>query len=145
MAQNVNGNGRDAGNPQSASQDEARRHGARRDEASRPSEDAALRARLDSLSSELDAKRQQEAAEESREIGDSAQTLGKAISLGFRVLTEFVAAVGVGAAIGWQLDVWFHTQPILLIVFLGLGTAAGFVNIYRAAAAPTAPKREDRK
>jgi len=62
------------------------------------------------------------------------------MNLGFRVLAEFVAAIGVGTLIGWQLDVWFHTGPILLIVFLMLGTIAGFMNIYRLAMGPKGPK-----
>jgi len=63
------------------------------------------------------------------------------MSLGFRVLTEFVAGIGVGAVVGWQLDKWLKTSPILLIVFLTLGTAAGFWNVYRIAVKPTAGPR----
>ncbi len=133
MAQNVNGNGRDEGDRQSAGRDAAR--------GGKPGEDAALRARLETLSSALDARRKQTAASEQSEADLSGQSLGKAMNLGFRVLAEFVAAIGVGTLIGWQLDVWFHTGPILLIVFLMLGTAAGFLSIYRLAAGPTGPKR----
>lgn len=126
MAQNVNGNGRGEG---------------RQDKRNKGDEDAALRARLETLSSALDARRKQTAAREQSEADLSGQSLGKAMNLGFRVLAEFVAAVVVGTLIGWQLDVWFHTGPILLIVFLILGTAAGFMSIYRLAAGPTGPKR----
>ncbi len=59
------------------------------------------------------------------------------MSLGFRVLSEFVGGVVVGALIGWQLDLWLKTKPIMLIVFLALGTAAGFWNVYRIAVRPT--------
>ena len=44
-----------------------------------------------------------------------------------------VAAVAVGGLIGWQCDRWFHTSPFLLILFLALGTAAGFWTVYRLA------------
>ncbi|MGO9132578.1 MAG: AtpZ/AtpI family protein [Methylovirgula sp.] len=132
MAQNMNGNGRDGENRQSAGHDTARRE--------TPEEDAALRARLNALSSKLDARPTSAAPEES-EADLSNGSLGKAMNLGFRVLAEFVAAIGVGTLIGWQLDVWFHTGPILLIVFLMLGTAAGFMNIYRLAVGPTGTKR----
>ena len=104
-------------------------------------EDAALQARLASLSSALDARQRETAAGESNEADLASQSLGKAINLGLRVLTEFVAAIVVGAVIGWQLDAWFHTKPFLLILFLGLGTAAGFVNVYRLAVGPTGPER----
>jgi ATP synthase protein I len=98
-----------------------------------------LRARLDSLSTALDA--QQKAAQDQK--ADSGQTeeagrsIGRAMNLGFRVLTEFVAATVVGGLIGWKLDDWFHTSPLFLILFLAVGTAAGFWNIYRIAAKPT--------
>jgi ATP synthase protein I len=94
--------------------------------------DADLRARLDSLSSSLDA---QETREPKAPVQDTS--LAGAMSIGFQVLSEFVAGIVVGALIGWQLDKWFHTSPILLIVFLTLGTAAGFWNVYRIAAKPT--------
>ena len=56
------------------------------------------------------------------------------MSLGFRVLAEFVAGVVVGGFIGWQIDTWLGTTPFGLIVFLMLGTAAGFWNVYKIAA-----------
>ncbi len=97
-----------------------------------------MRARLDKLSSSLD-------AQDKREVRRSApiedKSLAGAMSLGFRVLTEFVIGILVGAGIGWQLDKWLNTSPILLIVFLTLGTAAGFWNVYRIAAKPTGPSR----
>ena len=95
-------------------------------------DDAALRKRLDSLSKSLDT----ETPVPVEKTTSDATSMATAMSLGVRVLTEFVAGVVVGAVIGWQLDKWFHTSPILLIVFLTLGTAAGFWNVYRFAAKP---------
>ena len=100
-------------------------------------EDAALRARLAELDRSLDT-RTNAAAERPAPAEDT--TLASAMSLGARVLTEFVAGIAVGALIGWQLDKWLHTSPILLIVFLALGAAAGFWNVYRIAAKPTGPR-----
>ena len=94
-------------------------------------DDAALRARLDRLSSSLDTQ-----GGEPAKASDNT-SVGGAMSLGFRVLTEFVAGIVVGALIGWQLDKWLRTSPILLILFLTLGTAAGFWNVYRIATKPT--------
>jgi ATP synthase protein I len=134
MAQNVNGNGQDKGDRQGPGRGTAR--------GGEQAEDAALQARLKTLSNALDARREQSDENESQKSDRSGQELGKAINLGFRVLAEFVAAIVVGTLIGWQLDVWFHTGPIFLIFFLGIGTAAGFVNVYRIAAGPTTgPKR----
>ena len=57
----------------------------------------------------------------------------RAFARGFRLSTELVAGVLVGAAIGWALDRWLGISPWGLIVFLLLGFAAGVVNVMRAA------------
>ncbi len=95
-------------------------------------EDRALRERLDKLSGDIAAQRSGEGA---GEAGDdlAGKGAGQAINLGFRVLTEFVSAIAVGTFIGWLLDRFLGTSPILLIIFLMLGMAAGFWTIYRIA------------
>ena len=55
--------------------------------------------------------------------------LGNAFKLG----TELVAAVAVGTIIGFILDNWFDTKPLLIIVFFLFGAAAGILNVFRAA------------
>ncbi|MBB4196704.1 hypothetical protein CCR94_12080 [Rhodoblastus sphagnicola] len=97
-----------------------------------------MKARLAKLASDLQGRRDADKVDERRrsEVETSSKSLGRAMSLGFRVLTEFVAATVVGALIGWRLDVWLGTTPFLLILFLGLGIAAGFNNVYRLAAPP---------
>jgi ATP synthase protein I len=55
--------------------------------------------------------------------------LGNAFKLG----TELVAAVAVGTIIGFILDNWFDTTPILIIIFFLFGAAAGIMNVFRAA------------
>jgi ATP synthase protein I len=104
-------------------------------------DDADLRARLDKLAQALDAQSKAQRVETGSSDAELAgQSTGRAMSLGFRVLTELVVAVVVGMFIGWQIDVWFSTGPIFLIVFLALGMAAGFLGVYRIAAGPTSPK-----
>ena len=56
---------------------------------------------------------------------------GGALAQGFRYAAEIVAATAVGTAIGWQLDRWLGSKPWLLLVFMLLGLAAGFVNLLR--------------
>ena len=51
----------------------------------------------------------------------------------FRLGTELVAAVVVGTIIGFILDNWFDTKPILIIIFFLFGAAAGIKNVFRAA------------
>ena len=96
-------------------------------------DDAALRARLDKLQALL-LKREEERRAEAMQRGPSqGGPFGRAMSLGLTVFSEFVAAIIVGAFIGWQADAWLGTKPWLLVVFMGLGTAAGFWNVYRVA------------
>ena len=55
--------------------------------------------------------------------------IGNAFKLG----SELVAAVVVGTIIGFILDNWFDTKPILIIIFFFFGAAAGIKNVFRAA------------
>ena len=92
-----------------------------------------LRDRLDKVSAALDKKRadaQSGRRESEAEIGSMSQT-GKAMALGFRIISELAAGVIVGALLGWQLDEWTGLQPLFLIIFLMLGTAAGFWNMVK--------------
>jgi len=52
---------------------------------------------------------------------------------GFRLSSELVAGVVVGAAIGWAFDHFLSTSPFGLIVFFLLGFIAGLVNLVRSA------------
>ena len=99
-------------------------------------DDAELKARLAALSKKLAEAGQ--APEKSADLTPIDGSTGRAMSQGMRALGEFVGAVGVSAAIGWQLDAWLNTAPALLLVFLALGTVAGFWNIYRMSAGPSA-------
>ena len=97
-------------------------------------EDRDLKARLEKLSSALEDKRSGPQGSSQDDNSSSVTRTGQAMSLGFRVLAEFVAGVVVGGFIGWQIDSWFQTAPFGLIVFLMIGTAAGFWNVYKIAA-----------
>ena len=59
----------------------------------------------------------------------NAASLGKAL----KISTELVAAVFVGSTIGFLLDSWFDTKPLLTICFFFMGTAAGIRNVFRLA------------
>ena len=56
-----------------------------------------------------------------------------AMALMGRGATEMVAGVSVGGFAGWALDQWLGTTPLLMIVLLFLGAAAGMMNIWRMA------------
>ena len=61
---------------------------------------------------------------------------------GFRLSSELVVGVVVGAIMGWGFDRLLSTSPWGLIVFLLLGFVAGVVNVIRSAGA--APGRNVR-
>lgn len=48
-------------------------------------------------------------------------------SLGFILPAS---AVG-GLAVGWLLDKWLHTTPVLTVVMIGLGAAGGIIELLR--------------
>lgn len=60
---------------------------------------------------------------------------GTALGLAFRIGVELIAGVVVGGLIGWQLDSWLGTSPVLLLVFFLLGAAAGILTVMRTARA----------
>ena len=59
----------------------------------------------------------------------NAASLGKAL----KISTELVASVVVGSTIGFLLDNWFDTKPLLTICFFIMGVAAGILNVFRSA------------
>ena len=66
---------------------------------------------------------------------ESQNSEKKGIFLGnaFKLGTELIAAVIVGTIIGFILDSWFDTKPLLIIIFFIFGSIAGILNIFRAA------------
>jgi ATP synthase protein I len=99
------------------------------------SDEAALSARLGSLDHRLSEIR------DSRKIGTdpsgneqgTAQAKASAMAMGFRLSSELVAGVLVGAGLGWGFDRLLSTSPWGLIVFLLLGFIAGVMNVMRTA------------
>jgi ATP synthase protein I len=51
--------------------------------------------------------------------------------IGLRAGVEVVAALVVGAGLGFVLDRWLGTFPWLFLVFFVVGGAAGVLNVYR--------------
>ena len=86
-----------------------------------------------------DSKRLAELEERLKEVrrrgGETPQPEGSGSSLGvpLRLSFDIIAAVVVGAGMGWLLDRWLGTAPFLFIVFFFLGAAAGFLNVIREA------------
>jgi ATP synthase protein I len=103
------------------------------DEGSRSSGDAALSARLKRLGAQLDAN----AGRPTRTEPASPPVDSSAMARGFRLSTELVAGVFVGAVLGWFLDRALGISPWGLIVFVLLGFVAGVLNVIRGAGVGT--------
>lgn len=88
-----------------------------------------IRQRLDSLGEQLAEAQARHAPAPGPEPQGQGAALGQAMRLGI----ELVAGVAVGGFIGWWLDRFLGTAPLLMVVFLGLGAAAGIMNVVRTA------------
>ena len=55
----------------------------------------------------------------------------KALGLGMQMALDLVLAPVFGAGIGWGLDKLLGTRPVMLLVFLAFGIAAGILNLTR--------------
>jgi ATP synthase protein I len=98
-------------------------------------DDAALSARLGRLDQRLSTLKGNQKAEmdHAERQDNNASARASALARGFRLSSELVAGVVVGAAIGWGIDYLFSTSPWGLIVFFLLGFAAGVINLMRVA------------
>ena len=102
----------------------------------RSPEEAALSDRLGNLDQRLSELRDRHIKTE-QPAGDDGDRAARAsaMALGFRLSSELVAGVVVGAGIGWGFDRLLSTSPFGFIVFLLLGFVAGVVNVVRTAGA----------
>lgn len=91
-------------------------------------ETEAIKRRLHDLEGKVrDARSRHEPA------SSASQDRGSAMGEALKLSTEMIAGVAVGGFIGWALDRLFGTAPILMVVFLILGAAAGILNVIRSA------------
>ena len=88
-----------------------------------------------------------DAAKHRRDVPKGANTSqGAAMGRGLKISAELIGGVLAGGAVGWALDSWLGTRPLLFILFFLLGTAAGILNIVRQAQrekTPPAPSVPD--
>lgn len=114
----------------------------------RPEDREAFRRRSEALGRKLDEIKERKTGPDQNAMRQQGQGMAAA----FRYLIELLVGVCVGAALGWFLDRWLGTMPLLLIACLLLGFVAGMVNMIRAAQKESAkvpkgtavpPSRED--
>jgi len=63
----------------------------------------------------------------------SKDSLRQGMGFAFRLGTELVAAVMIGALMGYAVDYYFGTKPWGILVGLIFGLAAGCLTVYRTA------------
>jgi len=107
--------------------------------------EAALSARLQRLNEGLGQARNQarDAGDPSDSSGAQRAATASGYARGFRLSSELVAGVVVGAGIGWLIDRWLGVSPWGLIVFLLLGFAAGVLNVMRSAGLIAGPALDE--
>ena len=64
-----------------------------------------------------------------KQNNENSSTIGAA----FKLSTELVSAVAVGAIIGFILDNTFGTKPWLILIFFFVGVVAGIMNVIKSA------------
>jgi ATP synthase protein I len=72
-------------------------------------------------------------AREKRDEVRQVEAPNSKLGVAFRLVTELMAGVIVGGALGWGLDRILGTAPFLLIVMFMVGVAAGIFNVVRTA------------
>ena len=84
---------------------------------------------LKNISTRLEIAKKNIKKNKTKIVGSNAASLGNAL----KISTELVAAVVVGSTLGFILDNWFDTKPLLTISFFILGVAAGILNVFKSA------------
>jgi ATP synthase protein I len=77
------------------------------------------------LLNELRSRRQSEEVEQQEHHPLAGQ------SLAVRALSDVIAGLAVGIGVGYYLDIWLETSPILLTICTLLGAAAGVISAIR--------------
>ena len=84
---------------------------------------------LKEISTRLEIAKKNIKKKQIRNKSSNAASFSKAL----KISTELVAAVVVGSTIGFLLDNWFDTKPLLTICFFIMGVTAGILNVFRSA------------
>jgi ATP synthase protein I len=101
-------------------------------------DEAALSARLQRLGEGLGSARGRVVLP-SEDAGGDRATAASGYARGFRLSSELVGGVLVGAGIGWLIDRLLGIAPWGFIVFLLLGFVAGVLNVMRSAGVVSGP------
>ena len=92
--------------------------------------DPSPRNELSELSAKLDAARARREGPKAEDRPDNSL-----LGMAWKLSTELLASVLVGFLLGYGVDAFLGTGPWGVLVGLGLGIAAGFMSVFRTAAA----------
>jgi ATP synthase protein I len=100
-----------------------------------PEERAAFKRRVSELEGKLGRAEEQRAAKAPKPVDPDRPQAASGVALGqaMRIGIELVVGVAVGGLIGWALDRYLGTAPVLMIVLFIAGFAAGLLNVIRTA------------
>ena len=101
-----------------------------------------LEERMQRLDAEL-AKRRPDGSKADADE-ERAETNRKGYAVAMKLSSEFVAAIIVGALLGYLLDHFAGTGPWGMIILLLLGFCAGVLNVLRSAGMVASPHPVDR-
>ena len=79
---------------------------------------------LKEISTRLEIAKKKIKTKQIKNNGSNAASLGKAL----KISTELVAAVVVGTTLGFILDNWFDTRPLLTISFFFYGCSSRYLK-----------------
>ena len=89
--------------------------------------------RLDRLQAKLDSANAEVATAKAKQDEADGAANRASVAQAFRLSSEFIAGIVVGAGIGYLIDAFFDTSPWGFIVFFLLGFATAILNVLRAA------------
>ena len=85
------------------------------------------------LASRIASAKRDRAVEDNRASANASPEMS-GMARGMRIGTEFIAAILVGAVIGYLIDLGLGTSPWGLLIMLLVGFAAGILNVTRVVA-----------
>ena len=84
---------------------------------------------LKEISTRLEIAKKNISSSDKNSEGSNAASMGKAL----KISTELIASVVVGSIMGFLLDNWFDTKPLLIICFFFMGVASGILTVFKSA------------
>ena len=92
----------------------------------------------------LDARLKQARKAQKGPVVGGPRLRGEASGFGqaMRVGAELISGLIVGVGLGWLMDRWLDTKPMMMIIFIFLGGAAGILNVFRTAMSMAAEAQE---